>query len=164
MYKPNLHYKWAMPNKYTFKIKVIAEFILSKLPEGTGLVPYCGEYRFENAVHIDSNPEVNPDILGLVEDVLLKPTLRKFDWCVFDPPFSDEQSIRSYNGRRARKTTIVKEKIIELLNPGATIISLGFNSTGFSKKRGFEKTDILLVGHGGQHNDTIITVERKINE
>lgn len=29
------------------------------------------------------------------------------------------------------------------------------------KNRGFEIIEIMLVAHGGNHNDTIVTVERK---
>ena len=32
------------------------------------------------------------------------------------------------------------------------------------KNRGFEIVEILLVAHGGHHNDTICTVEKKIEE
>lgn len=33
---------------------------------------------------------------------------------------------------------------------------------GIGKKNGFEIIEILLVAHGGMHNDTIVTVERKL--
>lgn len=36
-----------------------------------------------------------------------------------------------------------------------------WNSGGFGKNLGFEMIEILLVPHGGHHNDTIVTVERK---
>lgn len=31
-----------------------------------------------------------------------------------------------------------------------------------TKKYGFEIIEILLVAHGGWHNDTIVTVEKKV--
>jgi hypothetical protein len=30
------------------------------------------------------------------------------------------------------------------------------------KNRGFEIVEILIVAHGGHHNDTLVTVERKL--
>jgi len=39
----------------------------------------------------------------------------------------------------------------------------GWDSNGFGKNRGFELIELLLVCHGGRHNDTIVTVERKVN-
>ena len=44
---------------------------------------------------------------------------------------------------------------------GGIAISFGWNSCGIGKKRGFELEEILLICHGGHHNDTIVTVERK---
>ena len=40
-------------------------------------------------------------------------------------------------------------------------ITCGWNSGGIGKKYGFEIVEILLVSHGGWHNDTIVTVEQK---
>lgn len=36
-----------------------------------------------------------------------------------------------------------------------------WNSGGIGMKYGFEIEKILLVAHGGWHNDTICTIERK---
>lgn len=41
-------------------------------------------------------------------------------------------------------------------------ISFGWNSGGIGKQYDFEIIEIMLVAHGGAHNDTIVTVERKI--
>ena len=42
------------------------------------------------------------------------------------------------------------------------MITFGWNSGGIGKKYGFEIKKILLVAHGGWHNDTICTLEIKI--
>ena len=54
------------------------------------------------------------------------------------------------------------EEIGRIVNRGGIVISCGWNSGGIGKKYGFEILEILLVPHGGAHNDTIVTVERKI--
>ena len=41
------------------------------------------------------------------------------------------------------------------------VISFGWNSNGIGKTLGFEQVEILMVAHGGHHNDTICTVEVK---
>lgn len=56
-----------------------------------------------------------------------------------------------------------KEQIARIVKPNGVVISFGWNSGGIGKKYGFEIEEILLVAHGGWHNDTIVTVERKIN-
>lgn len=54
-----------------------------------------------------------------------------------------------------------KNEIARIIKPNGLCISCGWNSNGIGKTRGFEIIEILLVAHGGNHNDTIITVERK---
>lgn len=46
-------------------------------------------------------------------------------------------------------------------NDGGICISCGWNSGGIGKKYGFEIEEILIVPHGGWHNDTIITVDKR---
>ena len=50
----------------------------------------------------------------------------------------------------------------ELIKLGGLSICLGWSSQGIGKMYGFHIIEILLVCHGRSHNDTIVTVERKI--
>ena len=61
-------------------------------------------------------------------------------------------------------STRFPQNVKELIAPKITdlIISFGWNSQGFGKNLGFEIIEVLLVPHGRSHNDTIVTVERKI--
>ena len=88
-----------------------------------------------------------------------------------DPPYSLRQIKECYNGigiqKLDKETTLygfikVKEIIARIIKPGGYVISFGWNSGGMGKKRGFEIIEILLVPHGGHHNDTIVTVEQKV--
>jgi hypothetical protein len=56
----------------------------------------------------------------------------------------------------------VKDALDALLRVGGLAISFGWNSTGFGKTRGYELLEVLLVCHGRCHNDTLVTVERKL--
>ena len=56
----------------------------------------------------------------------------------------------------------MKDRLDQLLKPNGIAICCGWNSAGFGRERGYEFIEILLVAHGGAHNDTIVTVERKI--
>ena len=42
------------------------------------------------------------------------------------------------------------------------VITCGWSSGGVGKSNGFEIQEILMVAHGGNHNDTIIVVDKKI--
>ena len=55
----------------------------------------------------------------------------------------------------------VKKEVDRIIKPGGKTITFAWNSSGIGMKRGFIQTRILLVSHGGDHNDTICTVEVK---
>lgn len=42
------------------------------------------------------------------------------------------------------------------------MITCGWNSGGIGQGLGFEIQEILLVPHGGWHNDTIVVVDKKV--
>ena len=56
----------------------------------------------------------------------------------------------------------LKNEITRIMKKGGKVVSFGWTSQGMGKNRGFEITRILLVPHGGNHNDTICTVEVKL--
>lgn len=55
-----------------------------------------------------------------------------------------------------------KEQIGRIVKKGGYVITCSWNSGGIGKKYGFEIVEILLVPHGGWHNDTIVVVEKKV--
>lgn len=54
-----------------------------------------------------------------------------------------------------------KKEIARIVKPNGKVITFGWNSGGIGMKYGFEIVRILLVPHGGWHNDTICTVNIK---
>ena len=76
------------------------------------------------------------------------------------------------NGRNLLKTKLqirksnidsnLKDEIKRITCKDGVVITFGWNSNGIGKTRGFEIVEILLVAHGGNHNDTICVVERKL--
>ena len=58
----------------------------------------------------------------------------------------------------------MKKEIGRITKMYGIVISCGWNSGGVGKKYGFELLEVLMVPHGGQHNDTIVTVERKVRK
>ena len=55
----------------------------------------------------------------------------------------------------------MKKEIARVLTPSGVCITFGWNSGGIGKGMGMDIEEILLVAHGGWHNDTICTVDRK---
>jgi hypothetical protein len=87
---------------------------------------------------------------------------------LFDPPYTPRQLKECYDNRgqalhdtTARVWARWKDEIARVIVPGGKCISFGFSSNGLGKNRGFVIERILLVAHGNNHNDTIVTVERK---
>ncbi|AFM54830.1 DNA methyltransferase [Croceibacter phage P2559S] len=95
---------------------------------------------------------------------------KSLDLVLFDPPYSPRQVSECYKklGRTVNMETTqasfwsdCKNEIARILKPAGVVLCFGWNSQGVGKKRGFTMEEILLVAHGGQHNDTICTAERK---
>jgi len=90
------------------------------------------------------------------------------DTVLYDPPYSVRQVSEVYrklgqsvNMETTQASYWSKQKE-QIGKKDGIVISCGWNSGGVGKKYGFEILEILLVPHGGAHNDTIVTVERKI--
>ena len=161
--------KWAMPNKWTFTIKPIKELLNRYVRDGKGWIdPFAGMTSPAEITN-DLNPEM-PTLyhlealeFGIALDGLYKGVL-------FDPPYSYRQVSEHYKilGKKATQLDTSSNFYNRAMNPiadkiksGGHAISFGWNSNGFGKNRGFEIIEILLVAHGGHHNDTIVTVEKK---
>jgi hypothetical protein len=94
----------------------------------------------------------------------------EFDAVLFDPPYSPRQVSECYKkmGLSVNMQTTqasfwsnLKREIQRVVRPSGIVITCGWNSGGVGEKYGFKIERILLVAHGGWHNDTIVTVERK---
>ena len=92
------------------------------------------------------------------------------DIIYFDPPFSVRQVAECYKRMnltvnmettQASFWTNLKREIARVTKPDGLVMSFGWNSNGIGKTLGFEMAEILMVAHGGAHNDTICTVEIK---
>lgn len=92
------------------------------------------------------------------------------DGVLYDPPYSPRQVNECYKHvgyNVTQETTRAsfwgnhKKEISRIVKPCGKVITFGWNSGGIGMKYGFEIKHILLVPHGGWHNDTICTVEIK---
>ena len=163
---------WAMPNSKTFSIKPIKELIEKYVTPFDEVVdPFANNNTFGTITN-DLDPACNTDYHMDATEFLkmLDPNIA--DVVLYDPPYSPRQVSECYQkfGMTVDMTTTQasywskqKEQIARIVKPNGVVISFGWNSGGIGKKHGFEIEEILLVAHGGWDNDTIVTVERKIN-
>lgn len=164
-----------MPNPNTFSIKPISDLLDRWLPTHDGVVivdPFARDSA--RATHTnDLSPQSTaqhhlpaPEYL----DLLLAQGVRA-DAVLLDPPYSPRQMSEAYKGaglragmnetQNARLYRECKDRMDALLKPGGLALTLGWNSSGFGLKRGYEMLEILLVCGGAAHNDYICVVERK---
>lgn len=166
---------WAMPNHNTFSIKPIRELIERHWTEGTWLDPFARNSPFNERCYAtnDLSPDaVTTHSLESLEflNLMIEQGV-KADGVLFDPPYSPRQISECYKsiGREVHMTDTQssfygdrKRAVAELVKAGGKVLSFGWNSGGIGKTLGFEIIEILLVAHGGAHNDTICVVEKKI--
>jgi len=161
--------KWAMPSRHTFTIKPISELLAKYVNDGNGWIdPFSGENSPAEITN-DMNPN-KPAKYHLHAKEFAAQLPGKYYGCLFDPPYSLRQVKECYNKigvklfqeDTQRFPQNVKELIAPKIESNGIVISFGWNSQGFGKNLGFEIIEILLVAHGRSHNDTIVTVERKI--
>lgn len=161
---------WAMPNRWTFKIKPISN-LLAKYNIGEGWVdPFAGENspaEITNDLNNERKVQSHLDALEFLK--LQKNNFAK--GLLYDPPYSFRQASECYKTagfESAWKVTRMdywgncKNEIARIVKFEGLVISFGWNSNGMGKTRGFKIIEILIVPHGGDKNDTLVTVEQKI--
>ena len=90
---------------------------------------------------------------------------KKYDLIILDPPFTYFQAVHMYDNKKMQDITYIKNLTDKLLTNDGIVIICGFNSTGMNSKkynRNYEKLELLLLNHGGSHNDTIIIKTRRV--
>ena len=160
--------EWAMPNSKTFNIKPIKS-IINKYAHGIIIDPFANNSKIATITN-DLNPEYDTDYHMDATDFLKIFSNGSIDTVLYDPPYSPRQVSECYKnlGKTVNTQTTQasywarqKEQIGRITKMGGVVITCSWNSGGIGKKYGFEIIEILLVAHGGWHNDTIVVVEKK---
>lgn len=162
-----------MPHKWTFKVPPLREIIDRYKHDGeTWIDPFAG-YHSPADITNDLNPNSPAsyhleavEFMQLVSDAQVV-----IDGGIFDPPYSLTQVSRSYKSmglqfKGAENPTggfpRVRDLFAALIRPGGYVISYGWNTVGMGKGRGFEPIEYMICSHGGNRNDTLVTVERHL--
>jgi hypothetical protein len=162
---------WAMPNKNTFEIKPIKELIEKYFKkEYMSIDPFANNKKYATITN-DMNKEFDTtynmdagDFLKIMKD-------DSIDFVFYDPPYSVRQVSECYKKfgyevtqetTRSDWWTLHKKEISRIVKRDGIVLSCGWNSGGIGKTNGFEIIEILLIPHGGIHNDTIVVIEKKM--
>lgn len=163
---------WAMPNKNTFEIKPIHDLIVEEMTDGTWIDPFANRNKLATITN-DLSQEFDTDYHLDALDFMKLFGDASVDGVLYDPPYSPRQVSECYNNVGFNVTWDTtkasfwgnhKREISRIVKVGGKVITFGWNSGGIGYKYGFEITRILMVPHGGWHNDTICTVEVKTHE
>ena len=163
---------WAMPNSSTFQIPPITALLAKYVGDGKGWFdPFAGVASLAEITN-DLNPKANAQYhLDALE--FIKQLKGQYRGVLFDPPYSYHQMQECYESIGSGHITArhatnfygdLRNAIEGKIVSGGLAISFGWNSIGMGKTHGFEILEILLVCHGRAHNDTICTVERKVQD
>lgn len=159
-----------MPNSNTYDIKCINNLIHKYAKPGLNSIdPFANKSRIAKITN-DLNPEYGTDHCLDAVDFLKLFDDNSQDLVLYDPPYSLRQVSECYKNVGVEVTSETTQsswrtkhinEISRIVKPKGIVISFGWNSNGVGRVRGFEIIEILLVSHGGSHNDTICVVERK---
>tara|TARA_R100001463_G_C3439093_1_gene212366 strand:+ start:65 stop:574 length:510 start_codon:yes stop_codon:yes gene_type:complete len=169
-----------MPNKNTFDIKPIFNLIdrynktnlFNFKDDFVSIDPFANKNKIAKITNdIDKKFKTNFNLDAL--EFLKNLKNNSIDFVLNDPPYSPRQVSECY---KKLKLTVniettqssfwgnIKKEIKRITKKDGVVISFGWNSNGIGKCNGFKIIEILLVSHGGNHNDTICVVEKKIND
>lgn len=161
---------WAMPNKNTFSVKPIASLIEKyNSSEILSIDPFANTSRLAKITN-DIDWTMGTDFALDALSFLKTFEDESVDLVLFDPPYSPRQVSECYKAlgltvsaqdTQAKFWGDLKKEIARVTKRNGKVISFGWNSNGIGKTKGFQIIEILTVAHGGNHNDTICTVEIK---
>lgn len=165
---------WAMPSADTFDVLPIARIVKERLAQSSVSVDPFARNKDWATYTNDLNPQTSAqshlDAVAFLES--LADGGIKADLLIFDPPYSPRQISECYQSaglkagmrdtQNSRLYSACRDAALKILTDDAIVISCGWNSSGMGITRGFELLEILMVCHGGAHNDTIVTVEKRL--
>lgn len=163
--------EWAMPSKNTFSIKPISA-LLDKhlLGDLVSVDPFANTNRRATLCN-DLDPQYGTEYCMDALDFLKGIKAESVDVVLFDPPYSPRQISECYKSldlsvnmqtTQSSFWSNLKKEVARITKPNGKVITFGWNSGGIGKGYGFQIQEILMVAHGGWHNDTICTVDIKV--
>ena len=170
MHKIRFSREWEMPDSNTFNIRCIQRLIGRYwTPDFVSIDPFANSSKLASITN-DLNPEYKTtynldalEFLKIFDD-------KSVDFVFYDPPYSLRQISECYKGVGMEVTNEITQsswrtkqmnEIARILKPDGVAMCFGWNSSGVGIKRGFSLLEVMIIAHGGMHNDTICTVEKK---
>ncbi len=159
---------WDMPNSNTFSIPSIKDFLSRHVFDSDVVVDPFARGSSIGTITNDLNPEYKTTFNMEARDFLkhLIETSVTADVVLFDPPYSPYQMKNCYSGIGLETTQAetqssfysqIKTLIRLVVKPGGKVLTFSWNSCRIHKD--YSMDEVMLVNHGGWHNDTICTAQ-----
>ena len=158
---------WAMPTRDTFSCPPITALVKKHLI-GVSVDPFARNNAwatFRNDLDPSTASEYHMDAEAFLDLLASRGVVA--DCILIDPPYSPRQISECYSSIGLKPTrqdtqnaalyARVRRAARKLCKAGTKVLSFGWNSAGMGE--GFDTLEILLVAHGGAHNDTICLVQ-----
>lgn len=170
---PRFSRVWAMPSSETFTVPPIGEFVQRYLAQSAiSIDPFARNNdwaTYTNDINPNTTAMHHVDAEKFLESMVKLGLAGKVDLAIVDPPYSPRQVSECYreagiavgmaDTQNAALYARVRAALLPLLTPEAIVLSFGWNSAGMGK--GWKQLEIMLVAHGGAHNDTICLAEQR---
>lgn len=134
----------------------------------------CFTNQLENCVTNDMNPAFDTDYNLEFQEFakVMSGCQQEFDLILFDPPYSLRQLKEHYDGIGSKMAHWQsqnmwregKDLLARQVRVGGYVISLGWTTSGFGKKRGFKKVAIHIFEQAAREDRyaLLVTVEQKV--
>jgi len=162
----SMSYHTVQPNRWTFRSDKIREWVEARL-QGRVLNACAGKTMLvhdaeivRNDIDEDRDADIHVDVCEIGDEL----KAASLDTVVYDPPFSQYQSTRSYDGREVGDDALAKRQFDDLLAPGGRFIQFGFTTTGMPMSLGYERREVAVFNTLGRMNDYLAVVDEKPGE
>ena len=156
---------WSMPNKATFQIPPVRKLLKRYVGDGKGWIdPFSGGSSFAEITN-DINEKLKATSHVDALEFLKGFDKRSVKGVLFDAPYSYEKAIRLYGVKYEDTQSFFnhimdcKKEVCRIVDDDGLVIIFGWTSNGLGTVNGFDMIELLLITHGWQTNDTIVTVE-----
>ena len=164
-----------MPTKDTFKCPPIKGFVDYYLRQSVvSIDPFSrnfGGCTYTNDLNPKTKAQYHMKAHSFLE--MIKNEKIVADLFIFDPPYTTRQVKECYSGvgidlsyeDSLNGSWALEKKILsEIIPIKAVFLHFGYHTNGMGVGAGFAIEEILIVAHGGAHNDTICMAERRVNK
>lgn len=161
-----LSYHTVAPNRWTFQSDKIRIWVEPRL-QGRVLNACAGKTKLahdheivRNDLDEDRDVDLHVDVCEISDHL----EAESFGTIVYDPPFSQNQATRSYDGQDVGDDALAKRQFDELLEPGGRVIQFGFTTTCMPMSLGYERREVAIWNTLGRMNDYLSVIDEKPGE